>query len=116
MQNNKLVILWTNRDRDTAFKMVFMYAHYSIIKGWWDAVEIIIWGATTKLAAEDEEIASEIKKLICEDGIKFSACITCSDSYGGDITEKLQNFGVDVKSMGPILTDYLKSGVKVLSV
>jgi len=114
--NQKVVLLWTNSDKDAAFKMVFMYAHYSIQNKWWQEVEIIIWGSTTKLASEDKEIANELSRLMTEDGVKISACITCADSYGGNVTEKLRSLGADVKPMGPVLTEYLKSGIHVLTV
>ena len=117
MKNDeKLAILWTNSDKETAMKMVFMYAHFSKLKGWWDKVEIIIWGSTAKLSAEDEDIQDELVKLMTEDGIKISACITCAESYGREVTEKLMDLGFDVKSMGPVLTEYIKSGVNILTI
>lgn len=41
----KLTILWTNADPITAELMIFMYTEASIGRGWWNEVEIIIWGA-----------------------------------------------------------------------
>ena len=39
--------------------------------------------------------------------------LICSNAYG--ITEDLKKLGFDVKGMGKPLTDYLKSGAKVLT-
>ena len=48
-----LYILWTNDNLDTSRFMVMMYATNSRLKGWWDGVTVIIWGATARLAAEN---------------------------------------------------------------
>ena len=54
MENqDHLYILWTNADPITADKMVFMYGLNSLKKGCWERVTLIIWGATTKLSAEN---------------------------------------------------------------
>lgn len=42
-------ILWTNADLHTSQFMVMMYARNSMLRGWWDHVTVIIWGATAKL-------------------------------------------------------------------
>jgi hypothetical protein len=48
-----------------------------------------------------------------EDGVVIEACVVCANAYG--VTEDLKVFGFDVKGMGKPLTDYLKSGKKVLT-
>jgi len=40
-----LFILWTNGNPITAEKMVFMYSINSLLKGWWEHVTLIVWGA-----------------------------------------------------------------------
>ena len=52
-QPNKLAVLWTAADRDTAQKMVFMYSYNAKKNGWFDEVKLIIWGPTAKLISED---------------------------------------------------------------
>ena len=42
--NDKLVILWTTDNRETIFNMLSMYAINSKNRGWWNNVEVIIWG------------------------------------------------------------------------
>jgi len=39
--------------------------------------------------------------------------VVCANAYG--VTEDLKAFGFDVKGMGKPLTEYLKSGKKVLT-
>ncbi len=48
-----------------------------------------------------------------KDGVVIEACIACADAYG--ISDNLKKLGYDVKFMGKPLTDYLKSGAKVLT-
>ena len=47
------------------------------------------------------------------DGIVIEACYDCAKSYG--VIEDLTKLGIDVKGMGKPLTDYLKSGARVLT-
>ena len=44
-EKSHLFILWTNGNPITAEKMVFMYGINSLLKGWWEHVTLIIWGA-----------------------------------------------------------------------
>jgi hypothetical protein len=47
------------------------------------------------------------------DGVVIEACIACATSY--NVVDDLKKLGFDVKGMGKPLTDYLKSGAKVLT-
>lgn len=110
--SNKLAILWTSADPEVAIKMVMMYA-YNIQKAkQWDEICFIIWGPSSKLAANNKEIKAYLAKMKKE-GIKLKACKACSDSYG--VSDKLQEQGIEVKFMGMPLTNYLKSGWKTLT-
>jgi hypothetical protein len=48
-----------------------------------------------------------------KDGVVIEACVACANAYG--VAEDLRKLGYDVKGMGKPLTDYLKSGAKVLT-
>jgi len=93
--------------------MVFMYAENSMKYQKWEAITIIVWGATTKLVAEDPTIRERIKKL--QDlGVHFTACITCAEELG--VTEEIRSLGIDlVKWLNP-LTELLKENKKLLTV
>ena len=111
--DNSLYILWTNADPVAANLMVFMYAENSMKYQKWDAITIIVWGATTKLAAEDPVIQERIKNLQ-ELGVHFSACITCAEELG--VTDEIRSLGIDlVKWLNP-LTELLKGNKKLLTV
>ncbi len=108
-----LNLIWTNPDPGVAKNFVFMYALNSKLKGWWDDVQVIVWGPTAKMLAEDPEMQAEIAKLM-ENGVHVSACRRCSENYS--VTEKLEALGLEVIFMGEPLTKMLKDGEKVLAV
>ncbi len=109
----KLNILWTNDNIDTAQKMVLMYSTNAKLKNWWDEIDLIIWGATAKLVAENESIQENIKTAQ-EAGVKILACIACANQLG--VTDKLESLGIDVKPMGLPLTEILQNGEKLLTI
>lgn len=112
MESDKLNIVWATENRDTFLHMIAMYAFNAKKQGWFQDVNMIIWGPSARLASEDREVQETILKMI-EQGVHFEACRACADIYG--VSKKLENFGVDVKYMGKPLTAYLKSGEKTLS-
>lgn len=110
--NSHLYILWTTDNPLTAEKMVLMYGGNSMLKGWWEQVTIIIWGAADQLVATDTAIQTRIKELM-DMGVHFTACKSCADTLG--VTPQLKSLGVEVKYWGESLTQVLKSGAKLLT-
>ncbi len=108
----KLAVVWTSGDRDVALKMVFMYTYNAKKNGWWNEINLIVWGPSSKLLSEDEELQSYIRKMQ-EEGISIFACKACADMYG--VSPKLKELGIDVKFMGEPLTEYLQKDYKVIS-
>ena len=109
---DRLVIVWTSGDRDLALKMVFMYTINSKLKSWWDDVTLIVWGPSAKLASHDHEIQEYLQR-IKEANIKIEACISSANLYG--VAQDLLDLGIDVKHMGPVLTNYIKEGRNILT-
>ncbi len=93
--------------------MLVMYATNAKIKGWWNEVNLIIWGASSKLAGNDLQVQAAISEMISH-GVHVEACKKCSDNFG--VSETLVNLGIDVRYMGEPFTNYLKSGEKVLTI
>jgi len=114
MEDRHLHILWTNADITTGKLMVMMYSKYSKIRGWWDEVTVILWGATTKLMAESAEMQAEMVMLREEYGVNFVGCITCAKELGVD--EKLSELGVELESWGPHLTRLIQTKAPLISV
>lgn len=112
-QPNKLLVLWTSADREVALKMVFMYTLNSKLHNWWGQVQLIVWGPSARLLAEDAELQYSVRKLV-EKGVEVVACKACSDSY--NVSEQLAALGIDVKYMGLPLTEMLKSGWTQLTI
>jgi len=110
---NKLNILWTNDNRDVFLQMVSLYALKSKNNMWWDQVNLIIWGPSAKLAAEDTQVQTELFELR-EIGVTIEACRACTDNYG--VTEKLERFGIRIDYLGEDLTSYLKNDEKILTI
>jgi len=69
----KLVVLWTSGEKMTAMNMVMLYCLNSKLKGWWDDVTLLVWGASTGLLAEDGEVQAYLRTLQ-EVGVEVIAC------------------------------------------
>ena len=113
MEKSKLYILWTNGDVITSEKMVLMYAVNSMLKGWWQEVTLIIWGAPAALVGSNPMIQEKIR-LAMHAGVKVSACKACADQLG--VTESLQSLGIEVKYWGQGLTDILQDDEVLLTI
>lgn len=109
----KLNILWTTDNKDTIFNMIVMYATNAKTQLWWAEVNVIIWGASAKLAGTDPQVQAEIMEMIHQ-GVHIEACKACSDNFG--VTDNLAKLGVDVRYMGVPMTEYLKAGEKILTI
>jgi hypothetical protein len=90
-----------------------MYAINSKANGWWNEINIIIWGASARLAGTDAEVQADITEML-ENGITIEACKACTDNFG--LSTELLKLGIDVKFMGEPLTEYIKSGDKMLTI
>jgi hypothetical protein len=110
---NELTILWTNADIVTFDKMVAMYAKNAMLHHWWEKVTLLIWGATAKLSAESDIVEQrflEMKQL----GIRLVACKGCADQL--NVTQRLEEMGVEVIYTGEMLTSLLKEDKKLLTI
>lgn len=111
--SNKLNILWTNDNPTTAELMVFMYATNAKIQGWFDDVQIIIWGATAALVAENEDIQALVKNAK-HVGVHISACLACVDAL--EVRKELEDQDIEVIYWGQPLTDIIKSEQKLITI
>ena len=107
-----LLIVWTSGDPEVAHKMVFMYAYNAQKNGWWKQVSLLVWGPSAKLSSENPEIQESLNKMK-EQGVELIACKGCADQYG--VSAKLEDLGIEVKYTGTYLSDFLKSGKKVVT-
>lgn len=105
MAIEKLTILWTSDNEETALNMILMYTLKSNLNHWWKECNLITWGPSNKLVCANPEIQLYIKQ-IQEAGVKMFACKRCAEEYG--LVEQLEALGIEVKLMGEPLTEFLK--------
>lgn len=110
---SKLLIVWATGDKDVALNMVFMYAINSKLQGWWKEVVLLIWGSSSKLAAQDSEVQSKIASAKKE-GVRVIACRRCAENL--HVVEQLKKLDVEVFYTGEFLTNWLKSRERVLTI
>lgn len=110
--SDKLLVVWTSGDREVALKMVFMYTRNARKNNWWKEIKLLIWGPSSRLLAEDEELQAYIYNMK-NAGIKLVACKACSDSYG--VSSELEKMGVEVRYMGESFTGMLKTDWKIIT-
>ncbi|MCK5001211.1 MAG: DsrE family protein [Anaerohalosphaera sp.] len=111
-QPQKLGVLWTSGDPEVANKVCLMYTHAAKKAKWFDDVELIVWGPSSKLLSKDAALQEKVKAMI-KDGVDVKACKACADMYG--VSEDLAKLGIEVKYMGKPLSDMLKSDCEVLT-
>ena len=110
---DKINILWITDNKDSIFNMLTMYTINSKKYGWWQYVNVIIWGASAKLVGTDPQVQTEIKAMINQ-GVTIEACKDCCDNFG--VTDPLTKLGINVRYMGQPLTDYIKKDEKILTI
>jgi hypothetical protein len=109
---SKLHLLWTTGEKEVAMKVIFPYLINAKANGWWDEINLIIWGPSAKLASEDKQIQSELQDIMDSD-ISVEACQACTDAY--KVTEKLISMNITVRYMGGPFTEYLNSPDKIIT-
>ncbi len=102
----KLNVLWTTAEKDVAMRMIFIYLMDAKSMGWYDEIDLIIWGPSARLVAEDDQVQKELD-FIMQSGINVEACEGCTQAYG--VSDKLRSLGINVRFMGEPLTKILHS-------
>ncbi len=110
---DKLTVLWTNADPITSELMVFMYTKNALIRGWWKEIDLVVWGATAKLLAENKEIQKSIMD-VKDSGVNIRICMACASEL--NVVKDIEALGFELEYMGEPLTEALKGEGKVLSV
>ncbi|MFB6071087.1 MAG: hypothetical protein ABEJ76_08685 [Halanaeroarchaeum sp.] len=102
---SELVVLWTTPEKETVENMLFMYALNAARRDWWASVRVIVWGASTGLLVDDEDLQGWIGDFQ-EAGVTVEACRACAENF--DAVEDLEALGIDVFYIGERFTEYLK--------
>ena len=109
---DKLAVLWKTDNKTDIEEMVIPYILGSMKNGWWDTVDVIIWGASQKIVSEDPEVRKHVEAMI-RAGVNVHACKKCSDDLC--LTDPLKATGVDVRYTGVMLTEFLKGDTEVIT-
>jgi hypothetical protein len=102
---NKLMIVWKSDNEIDIHNFIVPYAYNAIKQEWFDQVEMIIWGASQEVVANNSVIQQRVKNLI-KNGIDVYACKMCADNI--NVSLVLSELGVNVKYTGDLLSDRLK--------
>jgi len=105
MSKTKLLIVWTNGDKEVAMKLPLLYGSVILERGYWEEAHLMVWGPSIKLAASDPDVQARLEQMRSS-GVTMSACIVCTDDYGA--TEALASLGIENTHTGEMLTDCLK--------
>jgi len=111
---DKLTILWTTDQEETAKNMILMYTLKSNSNKWWRECNLVTWGPSNKLICQNPEVQLLLKQIM-DAGVHVFACKRCAEEYG--LVDQLEQLGIDVKLMGEALTEYLQDeNTRVLSI
>lgn len=102
---NKLLVVWKSDNDIDINNFITPFTYNSATQGWFDHVELLIWGASTDKILHDVNAQSKVTKII-EGGVTAFACKFCADQVGA--TSLLESLGVTVVYTGVYLSDKLK--------
>ena len=101
----KLHLLWTTGEKEVAMKVIFPYLINAKANGWWDEINLIIWGPSARLLSSDGDTQKQLNDVM-DSGISVEACQACTDAY--KVTGILQGFGITIRYMGGPFTEYVQ--------
>ncbi len=110
--DGKLAIIWASGDPEVAYRVCLMYCENAKKRKWFNQVVLVVWGPSARLLAADKDLQAKVAAMI-QEGVTVQACVVCADSYG--VSDRLRELKIEVKPMGPPLTEMLKDGWKVLT-
>jgi len=110
---NKLLIVWSSGEIEVARKLVLLYGSVMLERKYWDEATIMIWGPSAQILAQNIELQEQMK-IVRDSGVKFNACVVCTDDYG--VSDTLAQLGVELIHTGEMLTEALQSDdIKVIT-
>ena len=103
----KVFVVVSSGDKEVVKGPALMYPLNAAKRKWMDEVKVIIFGPAQKLVAHHTEIQAKLKELL-DAGIEIMACKACADEW--NITGVLEEAGIKVIYVGPIISQLLKDG------
>lgn len=102
---NKLLVVWKSDNDIDIDNFISPFVVNSKNKQWFDAVEVLIWGASAHKIKEDQNAQEKVKYFVSQ-GIGVFACKYCADQVGA--SSVLEGLGVNVMYTGIFLSEKLK--------
>ena len=103
----KVFVILSTADREVALEVGLIYPLNAAKNKWMDEVKVIFFGPSEKVAAYDSEVQGRIKELQSY-GVEVIACKWCADRM--KITTILEEAGIQVVGVGPVISQLLKDG------
>ncbi len=103
--NSKLLIVLSTGEREKALTGL-MYAKNALEQDWIEEIQVIFFGPIENLMLEDEEIRGYAEAIA--DQTECIACKYLSDR--DEITDEIEELGMDVDYVGSIISEYIKEG------
>ena len=111
MANEVLVVLGS-ADREVALEVGLVYPLNAAKNKWMEQIKVILFGPSEKLAAYDAEVQGRIKELLSFD-VEVLACKWCADNW--KISQMLEEQGINVCYVGPVISELIKKGWATLT-
>lgn len=108
---DKLNILWTSDNENTALNMIHMYSTKAKEKGFFGDVTVIIWGGANDLIKKSPKVREGIIDMLSK-GVDVKACLACAKNTG--TVEIIGDLGVELDYMGAPLTEIIKDSNQYL--
>lgn len=109
---NELLVVWTTDNRESILNMILLYTHNAKLQGWFDEVNLLVWGASQQLLSEDKEIQEKITEMI-KDGVKVVACKKCAENMY--VESNISKCGVELLFSGKFLSEWAQSGKPLMT-
>ncbi|MEF8832864.1 MAG: hypothetical protein V5A66_05020 [Candidatus Thermoplasmatota archaeon] len=103
--DSKLLIILSTAEREKALTGL-MYAKNAIEQNWIEDIQVIFFGPIENLMLEDEEVREYAEAIA--DQTECVACKYLSDR--DEISEDIEELGMDLDYVGSIISDYIKEG------
>lgn len=109
---SELLVVWTTDNRETIMNMILLYVHNAKLNGWFDEVNLLVWGASQQILSEDKEMQEKVSEMI-QDGIKVVACKKCAENMY--VEKNLDACGVELLFSGKFISEWAKEGKPMMT-
>lgn len=104
--NDKILVIISTAERDKA-QAGAMYALNALKHSWMSDVKLFLFGPAEQLVLEDPDLEDLVRQFIALDKTPV-ACKFLADRGGQ--SPALENLGITVENVGPLISDAIKSG------